>query len=403
MRKRRLLPILFIIVIGFAAFYGLRAGWFGGNRADLPETIADAPSAAGDPAQQLKEGKRPTFDIVRADPDGTVVMAGQSEPGWSVIIESNGVEIGRTTADSFGEWVLDQGASLSKGEHSIDLSAQSPDGGRTMFSNQRLALSLSDPKAGQPLVALTEEGKPTRVLQTPPKAGPDVASAAPSVPSDDNSQNSATPRASANLDPATVTQATTMIGIASVDYEEAGEKSMLFLNGHATPGARIALFADDTALGTVTADATGRWGFVGNRQLKGGRHDMRADVLAPKDKSASADTRERVLARAEVRFDTIPPAAVASVEDGAKPTFEAPAVPAVAPAGTSTATLAAQAGKFKTGVIVVRRGDTLWQIAQRYYGDGKKYTQIFQNNRGQIRDPNWIYPDQRVELPVARQ
>jgi len=41
----------------------------------------------------------------------------------------------------------------------------------------------------------------------------------------------------------------------------------------------------------------------------------------------------------------------------------------------------------------------LWQIAQRYYGDGAKYTQIFRNNRKQIRDPNWIYPNQRFDLP----
>ena len=33
------------------------------------------------------------------------------------------------------------------------------------------------------------------------------------------------------------------------------------------------------------------------------------------------------------------------------------------------------------------------------YGDGTKYTQIFRNNRAQIRDPNWIYPEQRLQLP----
>jgi nucleoid-associated protein YgaU len=46
----------------------------------------------------------------------------------------------------------------------------------------------------------------------------------------------------------------------------------------------------------------------------------------------------------------------------------------------------------------VRRGDTLWQIAQRHYGDGGRYTQIFQNNKGQIRDPNLIYPSQRFSV-----
>jgi nucleoid-associated protein YgaU len=113
---------------------------------------------------------------------------------------------------------------------------------------------------------------------------------------------------------------------------------------------------------------------------------------------SGSDTREQVLARAEVRFETALPVATAALDEGAKPDFPATAEP------TGTAAMASgQSIGRETGVIVVRRGDTLWQIAQRYYGDGKKYTQIFKNNRGQIRDPNWIYPDQRVQLPTAPQ
>jgi nucleoid-associated protein YgaU len=389
MRKGRLLPILSIIVIGVVAFYGLRSGWFDRAPGSEPE-VAQSPNASTD-VQPLQSGKRPTFDIVRAEPDGTVVMAGQSEPGWTVIIESNGEEIGRATADSFGEWVLEGGAALPKGEHAIELSGQSPDGARTMFSNQRLALSLSENRTGQPLVALTEEGKPTRVLQMASTPQREFASAQPSF--DSNAPITSPYQAPAPSDQATVNQGASMIGVASVDYEEAGEKSMLFMSGHATPDSRIALYADRAHLGTVTADATGRWSYAGNRQLSGGRHDLRADML-----KSGSDTREQVLARAEVRFETALPVATAALDEGAKPDFPATAEP------TGTAAMASgQSIGRETGVIVVRRGDTLWQIAQRYYGDGKKYTQIFKNNRGQIRDPNWIYPDQRVQLPTAPQ
>jgi nucleoid-associated protein YgaU len=416
MRKGRLLPILFIIVIAVVAFYGLRSGWLDRDRG-IERNVAQSPEQppAGD--KPAKAGKRPTFDIVRAEPDGTVVMAGQSEPGWTVVIEDNGEEIGRATADSFGEWVLEGGAALEKGEHSIELSAKSPDGARTMFSTQRLALSLSEGSAGQPLVALTEEGKPTRVLQmaqgtAAPAAAPAPAPASerglaatqPAVPFADNAPITSPYQAPAPADAASVTKGASMIGFASVDYEESGEKSMLFMNGHATPDSRVALYADRVHLGTVTADATGRWSYAGNRQLAGGRHDMRADLLKP-----GSDTRETVAARAEVRFETAPPTATAALEEGVKPDFDTRTEPsgtaAIKPgtAGKTAAGEDATASRRDPGVIVVRRGDTLWQIAQRYYGDGKKYTQIFKNNRGQIRDPNWIYPDQRVQLPAGQQ
>jgi nucleoid-associated protein YgaU len=53
-------------------------------------------------------------------------------------------------------------------------------------------------------------------------------------------------------------------------------------------------------------------------------------------------------------------------------------------------------------VHVVRRGDTLWEIAENAYGGGWRYTVIFKNNRKQIRDPHWIYPNQRFRLPRRR-
>lgn len=49
--------------------------------------------------------------------------------------------------------------------------------------------------------------------------------------------------------------------------------------------------------------------------------------------------------------------------------------------------------------IVVRRGDTLWHIAERRYGAGIRYTAIYKDNRKQIRNPHWIYPGQEFSLP----
>lgn len=49
--------------------------------------------------------------------------------------------------------------------------------------------------------------------------------------------------------------------------------------------------------------------------------------------------------------------------------------------------------------ITVRRGDNLWRIAEQHYGDGIRYSLIFGANGGLIRDPNLIYPDQVFTIP----
>lgn len=49
----------------------------------------------------------------------------------------------------------------------------------------------------------------------------------------------------------------------------------------------------------------------------------------------------------------------------------------------------------------VEKGDTLWNIAKKYYGDGKKYTVIADGNGDKITNPNLIYPGQVLTIPSA--
>ncbi len=48
---------------------------------------------------------------------------------------------------------------------------------------------------------------------------------------------------------------------------------------------------------------------------------------------------------------------------------------------------------------MVRPGNNLWRIARDTYGDGTRYTVIYGANRGQIGDPDLIYPGQIFTLP----
>lgn len=47
----------------------------------------------------------------------------------------------------------------------------------------------------------------------------------------------------------------------------------------------------------------------------------------------------------------------------------------------------------------VKSGDSLWNIAKRLYGDGSKYTKIYEANKDKITNPNLIYPDQVLVIP----
>jgi len=48
-----------------------------------------------------------------------------------------------------------------------------------------------------------------------------------------------------------------------------------------------------------------------------------------------------------------------------------------------------------------RRGHSLWLIARQIYGQGIRYTAIYDANRDQIRDPDWIYPGQQFKMPKS--
>ncbi len=47
----------------------------------------------------------------------------------------------------------------------------------------------------------------------------------------------------------------------------------------------------------------------------------------------------------------------------------------------------------------VRRGENLWNIALRYYGEGYKWERIWKSNRDKIKHPWLIYPNQILIIP----
>ena len=159
------------------------------------------------------------------------------------------------------------------------------------------------------------------------------------------------------------------VQIFAVDILTTG---VMAASGSAEPGATIKLYLNDTFIANATAAANGSWSLTVEKGLTPGLYRLRADEVAADGKVAS---------RAEIQFDV--PAIQASVEPK---TIVAAASPSnvVVPA-VQTATVA--------------RGDSLWRISQKIYGQGLRYTVIHGANSAQIRDPNLIYPGQVFVVP----
>ncbi|OIR06135.1 LysM domain/BON superfamily protein [mine drainage metagenome] len=146
-------------------------------------------------------------------------------------------------------------------------------------------------------------------------------------------------------------------GTISIGAIRLDGQGRLAVAGQAKPLAHVQLYLDDAALGAARADDKGAWSLTATTDLKLGGHRLRADEIGPDGK---------VAARAEVSF---------APEE------------------------AAEAATQKPGSITVEKGNCLWRIARRTYGRGSDFMLIFQANKGQIRDPNRIYPGQVFALP----
>ncbi len=336
----------------------------------------DRPEAA-----EAAEPERPSFDIVRVENTGEAVIAGVAPPGWTVRVETPDRLIGKVKAGFDGSWVLLPDAPLAAGDHSLQVSAQAPDGARTVRGTQRVAISVS-PQTAPAVVALSQENQPTRILQSGQTAA-----------------------VTESISPASQQPVT----FSAVDYEDEQAAGRLYLSGTAAPGARIALYLDNRFIGSTKTGVDGSWAFSITDILDAGQHRLRADHI-------DMDGGD-VLSRAEVGFDP-DAAAIASVQGGevrtarageaqsigqeqrlSNPLAEDPLAEDMAAQPETAEAASTKTDEPRSEAIVVKRGDTLWHIAEEHYGSGVRYTKIFRNNRDQIRNPHWIYPGQEFSLP----
>jgi len=74
--------------------------------------------------------------------------------------------------------------------------------------------------------------------------------------------------------------------------------------------------------------------------------------------------------------------------------------PKIATPQAARQTTNSPAPKTENKTYTVQRGDCLWNIAKKFYGNGSQYTKIYNANTDKIKNPNLIYPGQVLTIPA---
>ncbi len=307
---------------------------------------------------------------MRVSPSGDTVVAGRAAPGSNVTVTDNGHEIGRAEADAQGQFVILPKAPLPAGGQQLALRSSGTDGKEV---------------AGEaPVVVIV----PERIASLPPRPTPapsTSASAPPPAPPSPTANAAALAVAPAPIPPAATPQGPVTtpsaaivvvtptdgparilqgpagidgshLGLDMVDYDS---KGAIRFAGSAPARTVVRLYVDNVLIGEAQADGRGHWSLLPVASITTGEHHLRLDEVS---------STGQVHARVEMPFQR---AALTEME-----------VPA--------------------DRIVVQPQQNLWRIARRVYGRGILYTDIFQANREQIRDPNLIFPGQVFAIPAAK-
>ena len=297
------------------------------SRTELSGAPQAAPPLAG-----------PTFDVVRVNPEGNAVIAGQASPESEVTVYAGEDVVGTVKADDRGDWVLVPEAPLEGGAQTLSLRAQDEEG-ETTKSEHVVVVMIPDreaPAAGDtPQVTAGEPRQVVAVAIPRQTFGASRLLQGPSVSPDVLSGDT--------------------VQLSAVSYDERGR---LVLAGVASPGSEVRVKIDDRGIGSTVADDAGHWELTPAKAVAIGDHTLSV---------ASVDEAGRIITSTEMPFMRAD-----VVEASLRP------------------------GELR---FIVQPGNSLWRIARAAYGQGILYTVIYSANTEKIEDPDLIFPGQIFTLP----
>lgn len=428
--------------------------------AAVPEPVktpeAATPTPAPAPETPVAEPAAPVVDVVRIEPDGTALVAGSAQPGSTVAVLVDGTEAAQTPADASGKFVAMFTLPPSEAARLLTLVARLADG--TVLPGKDSIAVAPTAKAEPPAVAEAAEPAPaeTAAAGTEPPAAEageaPVAEAPAALVVTGDEVKVIQGGDAADLAPESVT-------IESIAYEAEGA---VRISGRGRPDAVVRLYLDDAPLAEATVAADGHWTVVPDG-VSPGLHRLRADQLDAAGKVVSRfetpfkrEAPEALVAAMEAPSAPAEPPPAGAEPAAAEPAAEPappPAAPSVAPVASEAApaadqsagtapvvtaaspeatppvaevattapatepaapTVAAPAAPAAPGAaepappapemvtITVQPGQSLWKIARQNFGEGVLYVQLFEANKGQIKDPDLIYPGQVFTIPLLK-
>ncbi|WP_026612657.1 LysM peptidoglycan-binding domain-containing protein [Ensifer aridi] len=352
-------------------------------KAETKPMQAKAEPTAGDPAGAsvplAKTNGVPGLQVTAVEIEGgTMYVAGNAKPGSLVRIYADDKLLGETKTDDKGHFVVDGSIELSVGSHIIRADMMNEDASKVAM---RASVPFDRPAGAQvaaiagpsdtPVTALgslkTEAGKALALLRGLFADGKQPSAeqlAAARSATEFALQSLAEFKPAADADPA--------LAKAAAETSKAAASALTALKSSPPDPASVAaaLQKVDGAIGSaLTQQSLGTAVATVELPVATGSGAARA-TDAPKVENAEE-------------------AAAAPAQQAAAPdaTQEQPATIEQAPLKES-----------KTSVII-RRGDTLWQISRRVYGAGVRYTTIYLANREQIGNPDLIRPGQVFGVP----
>ncbi|MBZ9655114.1 LysM peptidoglycan-binding domain-containing protein [Phyllobacterium lublinensis] len=351
-----------------------------------PDTNAPAPQAAqptapaAAPQGEVAEVKpvAPTFDILRVEPSGSIVIAGKAGKNATVDLLARSNVIGTTKSSESGDFVIVLDDPLKPGDYQLVLRSTLPDG-TALTSLETAIVSIPESKTGQVLALVEQSGQPSRMITKPQAVEtPPAETVTAAAPKGDK--------------PAAAVEEKALIAVEAVEIE--GNK--LFIAGTAEAGSTVKVYANDDLVGVTKTSPNGRFLIQTTRELAVGDYIVRADMIGKDGTTVAARAAVPFKREAGDRVSAVASVAPAPAVDGSQtPTGAVPQPDAqVAQAGDVEAPL-----KNVEGSVIIRRGDNLWRISRRTYGEGMRYTTIYLANKEQIRNPDMIFPGQVFALP----
>ncbi|KEC76230.1 bifunctional aminoacyl-tRNA synthetase [Rhizobium leguminosarum bv. phaseoli CCGM1] len=320
----------------------------------LPGDTNAAPAVPG-PAEADK-ATAPDVMVNAVEIEGNkIFIAGTARANAKVLGYADDNLVGQDTAGADGHFVIDGVAALSVGDHKIRVDVVDP-AGKVIV---RAAVTFNRP------------------------AGDQVRVAAQAGPADVNGSSSMVP-----LDEGELGKRKAEAGKAF------GLLKGLFADGKLPGDEQLAAArsATEFALRSLADFRPGADASDTIKQASGSASEKATNALKmlqglPKDaKSVGAGLDGLGAIIAELNGAPAPaaPASAASTNDAA---------------GNQPKTIEQAPLTANNAAVIIRRGDTLWQISRRTYGLGVRYTTIYIANEDKITDPDRIRPGQIFGLP----